>query len=60
VVAATLVLSISALQSSFSNHRVSRGITMVAALVLGLPVIVAPNFVHALFRRTLELLFGSG
>jgi hypothetical protein len=56
-VAATLVLSISALQSSFSSHRVSMRVALVAAVVLGLPVILAPSFVHDMFRRALELLF---
>lgn len=56
LIASTLVLLMSALQPS-SNRRQSMKLSMTLALVLGLPVVAAPTLVHALFRRTLELLF---
>jgi hypothetical protein len=57
LIASTMVLFVSALQSSLSNRQLSTVLSMVAALALGLPVILAPTAVHAFFRKTLEVLF---
>ncbi len=56
LIASTLVLLMSALQPS-GNRPQSMKLSMALALLLGLPVVAAPTLVHALFRRTLELLF---
>ncbi len=57
LIASTLVLLMSALQSSVGSHPLSVVLSMAAALTLGLPVILAPTLVHTFFRRTLEFLF---
>ncbi len=57
-ISATLVIAISLVQSSLANYpRWSAAVTFLVSLAVGLPVLVAPKAVHALFRRTLELLF---
>lgn len=57
VIASTMVLFVSTLQSSLSNRRLATVLSMAAALALGLPVILVPTMVHAFFRRMLEVLF---
>lgn len=56
-VAATLVLFLSLVQTSLERHRHAGMLSVVTALLLGLPVLVAPEAVHGVFRRTLEALF---
>jgi len=56
LVASTLVLLMSALQPSAQRAQ-SMVLSMALALVLGLPVLVAPKWVHVFFRRMLEVLF---
>ncbi len=57
LVACTLVLLMSALQPPLSRRSQATLLSIALALVLGLPVILAPRMVHAFFRWTLELLF---
>lgn len=56
LIACTLVLLMSTLQPSRPTPY-SAVVAMVLALLLGLPVIVAPALVHAFFKHALELLF---
>lgn len=59
LIASTMVLFVSVLQSSLSNRKLSTVLSMAGALALGLPVILAPLWVHSFFRKTLEMLFPS-
>lgn len=59
LIASTMVLFVSVLQSSLSNRKLSTVLSMAGALALGLPVILAPFWVHSFFRKTLEVLFPS-
>lgn len=56
-VAAVLVLVLSLVQTSLEVHRHAGLLSVAAALVLGLPVLAAPEAVHRAFRATLEGLF---
>lgn len=59
-IAATLVITLSALQSALARYpRLSTALSIVTALVLGMPVLLAPRAVHDLFRGVIELLFES-
>lgn len=56
-IAATLVLLLSALQSAVEKHRHAFLWSLAAALLLGAPVMVAPELVHGGFRAAVEWLF---
>jgi hypothetical protein len=57
-ISATLVIVLSLVQSSLVDHpRLSTLVTAAVSLAVGLPVLVIPRAVHAVFRRTLEALF---
>jgi len=56
LVASILVLLMSALQPAIHRPQ-SMLLSLGLALVLGLPVLVAPSWVHSFFRRLLEMLF---
>jgi hypothetical protein len=58
-VAASLLLSVTAVQAGLGGHRLSGPLALVAACALGLPVVVAPRLVHGVFRALLDGLFGS-
>jgi len=57
LIASTMVLFVSVLQSSLINRKLSTVLSVAGALAVGLPVILAPIAVDAFFRRTLALLF---
>jgi len=57
LIASTMVLFVSVLQSSVINRKLSTVLSVAGALAVGLPVILAPTAVDAFFRRTLALLF---
>lgn len=56
-IAATIVLLLSALQSALAEHPHVWLWCLGAALALGAPVLIAPRFVHAVFRGSIEWLF---
>lgn len=58
-IAATLVLVLSAAQTALERHPWAGWMNVALALILGAPVMVAPRFVHGLFRTALERLFFS-
>jgi hypothetical protein len=58
-IAATVVVLLSALQASLEKHRWSGVLSVLAAFVLGAPVIVLPEAVHRLFVATILFLFGQ-
>lgn len=55
--AATLVVLLSAMQLSFEKRRFAGTLTVGVAMLLGVPVLVAPREVHAVFTRLLLALF---
>jgi hypothetical protein len=55
--AATLVLVLSAVQTSLAQHRLSTVLSVATAFLLGLPVLIFPGRVHGLFRGVLQSLF---
>lgn len=57
LIASTMVLFVSVLQSSVINRKLSTVLSVAGAVAIGLPVILAPVAVHTFFRRTLEVLF---
>ncbi len=57
-IASTVVIVLSALQMSFQKHRGALGLSLGAALVLGLPVLLAPRGVDLAYRAMIEHLFG--
>jgi len=56
-IAATLVLILSAIQTSLERHAWAGVLNVAVALALGAPVMVAPRAVHGLFRAAVEHLF---
>lgn len=57
-IAATLVIAISVIESSLSGYpRLSTAIAVAVSLLAGLPVLLFPRLVHALFRGAIERLF---
>ena len=57
LISATLVLLTSALQGMIGHHRLSNLWSVLVALGLGSPIVVAPASVYLAFTKTLELLF---
>jgi len=54
---ATFVVLLSALQMSVAKHRLAGLWSVLWAVALGLPILVAPGAVHDFFRASLERLF---
>jgi hypothetical protein len=56
-IAATVVVVLSVVQTTFEKHPLSSWTTIIVALGLGTPVLLVPAQVHQVFRTTIELLF---
>jgi len=56
-IGATLVVLLSALQMSLGKRRLAGLLSVLVAVALGMPILVAPGAVHDLFRAALEVLF---
>lgn len=57
-IAATVVILLSVLQATLEKHRRAVGLSVLAALLLGSPVLLWPRAVHRLFSATIGFLFG--
>lgn len=57
LIAATVVLLVSAAQGVVAQHRFASWFSLALTLALGLPILLAPSSVHSLFRRALGILF---